>query len=110
MRASLENIYRLGLKELISLRHDVVLVVLIVYFFSYGVYAPSKGTQMELVNASVAVVDEDHSPLSRRIVDALLPPFFRPPERIGLHQIDGAMDRGRYTFVEWPPEKKAVPC
>lgn len=104
MRASLANIYRLGLKELISLRHDVVLVVLIVYFFSYGVYAPSKGTQMELVNASVAVVDEDNSALSRRIIDALLPPFFRPPVHIGLHEIDGMMDSGRYTFViDIPP-------
>jgi len=108
MRASLENVYRLGLKELVSLRHDVVLVVLIFYFFSYAVYAPSKGTQMELVNASVAVVDEDQSALSRRIADALLPPFFRPPARIGLGEIDAAMDSGRYTFVlDIPPDFQA---
>jgi ABC-2 type transport system permease protein len=108
VRTSLENIYRLGLKELISLRHDVVLVVLIVYFFSYAVYAPSKGTQMELANASVAVVDEDNSALSRRIFDALLPPFFRPPAHIGLHQIDAVMDSGRYTFVlDIPPDFQA---
>ena len=108
MRTSVENVYRLGLKELVSLRHDVVLVVLIFYFFSYGVYAPSKGTQMELVNASVAVVDEDRSALSRRIVDALLPPFFRPPVAIGLHEVDAAMDAGRYTFVlDIPPRFQA---
>ena len=105
---TIENIYRLGLKELISLRHDVVLVVLIVYFFSYAVYAPSKGTQMELVNASVAVVDEDNSPLSNRIADALLPPFFRAPARIGVHEIDSAMNAGRYTFViDIPPRLQA---
>ena len=96
---SAKNVYRLGLKEMVSLRHDVVFVVLIIYFFSYGVYAPSKGTQMELVNASVAVVDEDRSPLSRRVVDALLPPFFRAPARIDLSEIDAVMDSGRYTFV-----------
>ena len=108
MRTALQNVYRLGLKELISLRHDVVLVVLIVYFFSYAVYAPSKGTQMELANASVAVVDEDDSPLSRRITDSLLPPFFRTPARIGLHEIDAAMDAGRYTFViDIPPRLQA---
>jgi ABC-2 type transport system permease protein len=108
VRASIENVYRLGLKELISLRHDVVLVVLICYFFSYAVYAPSKGTQMELVNASVAVVDEDQSVLSRRIIDALLPPFFRPPARIGLDEIDAAMDSGRFTFVlDIPPDFQA---
>lgn len=108
MRTSLENIYRLGLKELISLRHDIVLVVLIVYFFSYAVYAPTKGTQMELVNASVAVVDEDGSMLSRRIADALLPPFFLLPARIGVHEIDAVMDSGRYTFViDIPPDFQA---
>lgn len=75
----LQNIYRLGLKELISLRYDVVMVVLIVYFFSYAVIAPAKSTQMNLTNASVAVVDEDGSTLSQRIHDALLPPYFLPP-------------------------------
>jgi ABC-2 type transport system permease protein len=108
MGGALENVYRLGLKELISLRHDVVLVVLIVYFFTYGVYAPSRGTQMELANASVAVVDEDRSTLSRRIADALLPPYFRPAERIELSAVDAAMDAGRYTFVlDIPPDFQA---
>ena len=108
MHKHLENIYRLGIKELISLRYDVVMVILIVYFFSYAVYAPAKGTQMELLNASVAVVDEDGSTLSRRIQDALLPPYFLPPEHIGLEQIDKVMDSGRYTFViDIPPEFQA---
>jgi ABC-2 type transport system permease protein len=63
---------------------------------------------MELANAAVAVVDEDNSALSRRIFDALLPPFFRPPAHIGLHEIDAAMDSGRYTFViDIPPDFQA---
>ena len=108
VRTVLQNVYRLGLKELISLRYDVVLVVLIIYFFTYAVYAPSKGTQMELANASVAVVDEDDSLLSHRIADALLPPFFRAPVRIGVREIDAAMDEGRYTFViDIPPRLQA---
>jgi hypothetical protein len=85
MRGHLENIYRLGLKELISLRYDVVLVALIVYFFTYAVYAPAKGTQMDLINASVAVVDEDGSPLSRRragrVAATLLPAARRDQRR-----------------------------
>jgi len=108
MRGHLENIYRLGLKELISLRYDVVLVVLIVYFFTYAVYAPARGTQMDLINASVAVVDEDRSPLSRRLQDALLPPYFLPPAAISVAQIDAAMDHGLYTFViDIPPRFQA---
>ncbi|WP_370848818.1 ABC transporter permease [Novimethylophilus kurashikiensis] len=107
MRA-LRNIYRLGLKELASLRYDTVLVVLIVYFFSYAVYAPAKGTQMELINASVAVVDEDRSVLSQRIFDALLPPHFLPPQHLEASQIDRAMERGKYTFiVDIPPDFEA---
>jgi ABC-2 type transport system permease protein len=108
MRRHLENIYRLGLKELISLRYDFVLVALIIYFFTYAVYAPSKGTQMDLINASVAVVDEDGSPLSRRVQDALLPPYFLPPVAISVQQIDTAMDSGTYTFViDIPPRFQA---
>lgn len=108
MLTHLQNIYRLGLKELISLRHDVVLVVLIVYFFSYAVIAPAKGMQMDLINASVAVVDENGSALSRRIYDALLPPYFLPPRQINVQQIDEAMDSGRYTFViDIPPDFQA---
>jgi len=108
MLANLQNIYRLGFKELISLRHDVVLVVLIVYFFSYAIYAPAKGTQLDLINASVAVVDEDHSQLSRSIHDALLPPYFLPPQQIEMSQIDDAMESGRYTFViDIPPDFQA---
>ncbi len=107
MRA-LRNIYRLGLKELASLRYDTVLLVLIVYFFSYAVYAPAKGTQMELINASIAVVDEDRSALSRRIFDALLPPHFLPPQHLETAQIDRAMERGKYTFiVDIPPDFEA---
>jgi ABC-2 type transport system permease protein len=57
----LTNVYRLGLKELISLRYDPVLVFLIVYAFTFAIIAPARGVKLELENASVAVVDEDRS-------------------------------------------------
>ena len=69
----LNSIFRLGLKELVSLARDAAMVGLIIYAFTYAVFGPAKGAQMELRNAAVAVVDEDRSPLSARIVDALLP-------------------------------------
>ena len=104
----LANVFRLGLKELISLRHDPVLVLLIAYAFSIAIIAPSKGVRLELANASVAVVDEDQSPLSRQIVDALRPPFFQLPEAIGLHEVDGGLDAGRFTFaLNIPPNFQA---
>ena len=75
----LSSIYRLALKELASLSRDAALLGLIIYAFTYAVYGPAKGARMELRNASVAIVDEDHSALSARLGDALLPPLFQTP-------------------------------
>lgn len=99
MLSSLSNVYRLGLKELRSLGADKVLLALIVWAFSGGIYEAATGVSMELHNAPVAVVDEDQSPLSRRLVDALYPPYFKAPEHIALKDIDPLMDRGRYSFA-----------
>lgn len=104
----LENIYRLGLKELISLRHDIVLIVLMIYAFTIGIYVPATGSGLDLRNASVAMVDEDRSQLSARIADGFLPPYFQAIQKLQLDEIDKAMDAGRYTFViDIPPNYQA---
>jgi ABC-2 type transport system permease protein len=108
MLRRMQNIYRLGVKELFSLRRDVVMVVLIVFTFTYAVYVPARHAQTELRNASVAVVDEDDSQLSRRIRTALLEPYFKPPAMLAINDIDTAMDTGQYTFViDIPPDFEA---
>ena len=84
MRGSLANIYRLGVKELRSLRSDPVLVVLILWAFTFLVYSVAKGEKFEVQQASVAIVDEDQSELSRRIGAAIQLPFFREPVTIDL--------------------------
>lgn len=99
------HIFYLGIKELISLFRDPVLLVLIVYCFTFSVYAPAKSAVMEVKNSSVAVVDEDDTPTSREIFDALLPPLFLPPARIPVSAINRVMEESRYTFVvDIPPE------
>jgi ABC-2 type transport system permease protein len=104
----LANIYRLGVKEFFSLRRDLVMVGLIVYAFTYAVYAPTQHAQTELKNASIAVVDEDRSQLSQRLRDALLQPLFQPPVELAANEIDAAMDSGSYTFViDIPPKFEA---
>jgi len=104
----LSSIYRLALKELASLSRDFALVGLIIYAFTYAVYGPAKGARMELRDASVAIVDEDHSALSARLGDALLAPLFRPPRYLDRSQIDTAMDAGKFTFiVDIPPRFQA---
>jgi ABC-2 type transport system permease protein len=101
---SLEDIFRLGLKELRSLRHDTVLLALVLYAFTYAIYSAATGTSSELRHTAIAVVDEDRSPLSGRLADSFLKPYFREPREIPASAIDEAMDSGRYTFVlDIPP-------
>lgn len=108
MSRSWQNILRLGLKELFSLRRDVVMLVLIVYTFSFAVYIPARHAQTELRNGSVAIVDNDRSRLSRRIGDSLLSPYFQSPVLIDQDQIDSLMDAGDYTFIiDFPPRLQA---
>ena len=95
---TLANIFRLGLKELRSLWADKVLLVLIVWAFTGGIYSAAKGVSQELRNAPVAVVDEDRSPLSARLIGALTPPYFKTPDLISMAQMDRALDQGRYSF------------
>lgn len=97
--ASLANIYRLGLKELKSLWADKTLLILICWAFSGAIYTAATGASQELRNAPIAIVDEDQSPLSRRLVDAFYPPYFRAPARIGMAEVDAGMDTGCYNFV-----------
>jgi ABC-2 type transport system permease protein len=99
------HIIQLGVKELLSLFRDPVLLFLIVYSFTFSVYTPAKSAVMDVVNASVAVVDEDHSAASRQIRDSLLPPQFLPAAELPFNQINRAMDEGRYTFIiDIPPK------
>ncbi len=104
MLNSIANIYRLGVKELYGVRYDAVLLSLIAYAFTVSVYLPAKSARAELVNASVAVVDEDQSDLSRRFIAALRRPFLLTPGRLSVDEIDPATDAGKYTFVlDIPP-------
>ncbi len=101
----LGHIIRLGVKELISLFRDAVLMMLIVYCFTFSVYAPAKSAVMEVKNASVAVVDEDDSSVSRLIIDSLLSPLFLGPRRVPFSDINRLMEESRYTFViDIPPK------
>ena len=98
------NIFWLGTKELRSFLHDYVLLGLVVYAFSLAVIAQAGSSAQEVHNASIGVVDEDHSELSRRIAHAFLPPYFQPARPIAERDIVPLMNSGRYTFVvDIPP-------
>ena len=103
MRA-LANIFWLGTKELRSFQRDFVLLGLVIYAFSLAIIAQAQSSSQEVHNASIAIVDEDHSELSRRIAHAFLAPYFQTPQPIAERDIVPLMNSGRYTFViDVPP-------
>jgi len=99
------NILNLGIKELRSLSRDPIMMVLILYAFSLGIYVAASSLPETLHKAPIAIVDEDRSPLSARIVGAFYPPYFTQPALISRDEMDPGLDAGRYTFaLDIPPD------
>ena len=92
-------VLQLGIKELRSVWHDKVLLVFMLWAFSVGIYSAANAVSRELHHAPIAVIDEDRSALSARIVSAFYPPYFLAPVPIAFPDVDRGLDAGRYTFV-----------
>ncbi len=100
---SVRNIINLGIKELRSLARDPIMLVLVVYAFTISVYTGAQAMPETLRKASIAIVDEDRSPLSQRITDAFYPPYFLRPTVITHAEMDARMDAGLDTFALYIP-------
>ena len=101
---TIKNIFWLGTKELRSFMRDFVLLGLVIYAFSLAIIAQAQSSSQEVRNCSVAIVDEDHSDLSRRIAHAFLPPYFQMPQPIVERDVVPLMNAGKYTFIiDIPP-------
>ncbi len=96
---SLLNIFWLGVKEIRSLLSDKVMLVFVIYAFTFAVYIQATGTSNEVNNASVAIVDEDGSALSKELFSVFYPPRFQAPKQINASEIEDSMDRGLFMFV-----------
>ncbi|HUC65335.1 MAG TPA: ABC transporter permease [Stellaceae bacterium] len=105
---SLANIFWLGTKELRSFLRDFVLLGLVIYSFSLAIMAQAQSSSQEVHNASIGIVDEDHSELSRRIAHAFLLPYFQRPQPLTEQAIVPAMNAGKYTFVVYIPPQFEV--
>lgn len=101
----LSNIYYLGVKELNSLAADPMLIVLIIYAFTLAIYSAAVSLPETLHNAPISIVDEDHSQLSKRIIDAFYPPYFRTPTLITLNEVEERMNSGLDSFSIVIPTK-----
>lgn len=101
---SLKNIYRLGIKEFWSLLRDPAMLILIVYIFTAAIYVAATAMPESINMASMAIVDEDDSPLSRQIISAFYPPQFVIPSIVGMEEVDKGMDQDLFTFaLDIPP-------
>jgi ABC-2 type transport system permease protein len=99
------NILHLGVKELWSLARDPLMLILIVYAFTASIYTGAMAMPETLNKAPIAIVDEDHSPLSGRIVSAFYPPYFLPPAMVTQAEMDSRMDAGLDSFaLDIPPD------
>ncbi|WP_353429655.1 ABC transporter permease [Paracoccus denitrificans] len=104
MRAILNIIWLIG-KEIKSTLGDPVMVGLILWSFFFAVMMEARGAGDTVHNASIAIVDEDNSPLSRQIAGALMPPWFQTPLYMNANQAAAAMDRGDVMFtLNFPPD------
>lgn len=100
----LANVVQLGVKELRSLARDPVMLMLMLHAFSIAIYSAATAMPEPLHKVPIAIVDEDHSPLSARLVDAFYLPYFLPPARISHVEMDTRMDAGVDTFaLDIPP-------
>lgn len=95
----LATIYHLSIKELWSLIRDPIMLCLIGFAFTVMIHNSATAVPETLHKAPIAIVDEDASPLSARIISAFYPPHFATPPLITQSQIDPGMDAGQYTFA-----------
>src|SRR5215471_11269010 len=93
------NIVELGVKELWSLVRNPMLLILIIYAFSVSIYTASRARPETLNRAAIAIVDEDKSPVSSRIITAFNPPYFTIPRLISQSEVSARMDAGLDTFA-----------
>ncbi|MEO1456737.1 MAG: ABC transporter permease [Pseudomonadota bacterium] len=92
-------IFWLGLKEMMSLRRDWVMMALLVWSFTLAPIVEATGVSTSVNNASIAFADEDGSSLSRTLAAAFFPPEFQPVVQIRPGSEAAAMDAGRFLFV-----------
>lgn len=93
------RIFWLGLKEMMSLRRDWVMLALLVWSFTLAPVIEATGVSTSVNNASIAFADEDNSPLSRSLAAAFFPPEFQPVVEIAPGTAAAEMDAGRFLFV-----------
>jgi len=101
----LDRIAAMTVKELKQLSRDRVLLLIIAYFFTLDVYMSGIGIKLNLSNASVMVVDHDHSAASRELIYRFRPPYFNLLGELDAEQqARRLLDQGELLMVLDIPE------
>jgi len=108
MRRLLGNLLWLSRKEVLSVLRDWLLVALVAYAFGPGVFFQAQSAADQVNNAAVAIVDNDRSPLSRAMAQALYEPWFQSPDLIDSGRAKQLMDDDAYTFIVILPSQMAA--
>lgn len=96
----LDRLSAMTLKELKQLSRDPILLIVIVYFFTADIYIAGSGIRMDLHQASIAVMDHDHSAASRELIYRFRPPYFDLRGEIASdHQARELLDQGKVLAV-----------
>ncbi|MGL4975668.1 MAG: ABC transporter permease [Bosea sp. (in: a-proteobacteria)] len=91
-------------KEWRVLLSEPVMIGLLIYAFAFAVMLAGSTHGTSVSNASIAIVDQDHTTLTERIGQVLRKPFFRAPQLLDASEVDLAMTQGRVTFaLQIPP-------
>ena len=100
-----DRIIAMTLKELKQLIRDPVLLLIIAYFFTADVYMAGSGVNLNLRNASVMVIDHDHSAASRELIYRFRPPYFDyKGEIFGKNEAETLLNKGQILAVLDIPE------
>jgi ABC-2 type transport system permease protein len=99
------RIIAMTVKELKQLIRDRVLLLIIAYFFTADVYMAGSGINLNLRNASVMVIDNDHSAASRELMYRFRLPYFDFKGEIsGKKEAEELLDKGEVLAVLDIPE------
>ncbi len=100
-----ERIIAMTVKELKQLIRDPVLLLIIAYFFTADVYMAGSGIHLNLSNASVMVIDHDHSATSRELIYRFRQPYFDFKGEIsGKNEAQSLLNKGQILAVLDIPE------
>lgn len=87
-------------KEFIQFSRDWVILIIVLYSFTFDIYLVTKGFNLEVRRTPLGVYDLDRSQESRRLVDGFRLPYFLQVAYIQEEaEVRGLLDRGKVSMV-----------